>query len=272
MAHALPRLRDTLGDPRLAFDEPARSQLPGPLLLWSCIAFTVVVAALVACGLWRLFRLDRTALDRRTRLGVGAEARLATARDLRPLIASRSRPSRFGSIALIGPSRSGKTRCAQSSIRTWGHPAILSSVKTDLLAATIDERQRLGEVKMFDPTGVTDRGSAHWTPLRAARSLQGATATAKALVDVATRGEGSGDSHWLRQAEILLTSLLWLTVRSAASAASASFLVRKPPFLRCRRRPVTAGRQVDDEAPRLASPEGPPSHERVVPARYDMVP
>ncbi len=248
VAHALPHLRDTLGDPRLAFDEPVRSQLPGPVLFWFCFTFTVVAAALVAYGLWRLFRSDRMPLDRRTRLGVGAEARLATARDLRPLIVSRPRPGRFvlgrfgrrllaaenpgrsqrrkrwqgdlGSIALIGPSRSGKTRCAQSAIRTWGHPAILSSVKTDLLAATIDERQRLGEVKVFDPTGVTGVESAHWTPLRAAQSLQGATATAKALVDAAPRGERSGDSHWLKQAEILLTSLLWLAANKEKGTIS----------------------------------------------------
>lgn len=192
--------------------------------------------------MWRVVRSDRTPLDQRTRLGVGAEARLATAQDLRPLIVGRPRPGRFvlgrfrrhllaaenpaaasrrkrwrsdiGSIALIGPSRSGKTRCARAGIRHWGQPAILSSVKTDLLAATVEERRRLGEVNVFDPTGVTGMASAHWTPLRAAGSLQGAAATAKALVDAAPRGARSSDSHWLKQAEILLTSLLCLAANS----------------------------------------------------------
>ena len=241
VAHAVRRLPDTLGDPRLAFDDPVRSQLPGPVLFWFSVALTVIVAAFVAYGLWRLFRSERMPLDQRTRLGVGTEARLATERDLRPLMVPRPRPGRFvlgrhgrrllaaenpepgrrrkrqgdiGSIALIGPSRSGKTRCAQSAIRTWGCPAILSSVKTDLLAATIDVRAQLGDVKVFDPTGVTEIESAHWTPLRAARSIQGAAATAKALVDAAPRGERSGDSHWLKQAEILLTSLMWLAANT----------------------------------------------------------
>ena len=117
-------------------------------------------------------------------------------------------------MALIGPARSGKTWCAANGIRHWGLPAILSSVKTDLLAATLEERQRLGDVKVFDPTGVTGMASAHWTPLRGATSLQGAAANAKALVDSAPQGERSGDSHWLKQAEILLTSLLWLAANT----------------------------------------------------------
>lgn len=61
---------------------------------------------------------------------------------------------------------------------------------------------------------MTGIASDHWTPLRAAGSLQGAAATAKALVDAAPRGERSSDSHWLKQAEILLTSLLWLAANS----------------------------------------------------------
>ncbi len=56
--------------------------------------------------------------------------------------------------------------------------------------------------------------SAHWTPLRGATSLQGAAANAKALVDSAPQGERRGDSHWLKQAEILLTCLLWLAANT----------------------------------------------------------
>ncbi|MDQ4068388.1 MAG: type IV secretory system conjugative DNA transfer family protein [Actinomycetota bacterium] len=242
VALALRHLPATMGNPRLAFAQPFRGQLPGPIVFWPCLLLALGVAGSFAYGLWRVFRSERTPLDRRTRLGVGAEARLATARDLKPLMVGRPRPGRFvlgrfrrhllaaenpaaasrrrrwrgdiGSIALIGPSRSGKTRCAQAGIRHWRQPAILSSVKTDLLASTVEDRRRLGEVKVFDPTGVTGMTSAHWTPLRAAGSLQGAAATAKALVDAAPRGERSSDSHWLKQAEILLTSLLWLAANS----------------------------------------------------------
>ena len=243
MVTALRRLPGTMGDPRFAFDEPARSQLPGPILFWICTALAFGACVTVVLWGWRLFGSDRTPLDRRSRLGVPTQARLATAGDLVALIVRRPQPGRFvlgrfgrrllaaenpspqrtrrrrwqgdiGSVALIGPSRSGKTRSAENGIRHWGMPAILSSVKTDLLAATIEERRALGEVRVFDPTGVTGMKSAHWTPLRAAATLQGAAATAKALVDAAPRGERDGDSHWLKQAEILLTGLLWLAANT----------------------------------------------------------
>lgn len=214
VASALRRLPGTKGDPRLAFDEPARSQLPGPILFWICTVLAFAACVVVAYWGWQRFGSDRTPLDKRSRLGVPTQARLATARDLAALIVPRPQPGRFvlgrfgrrllaaenpllqrtrrrrwqgdiGSVALIGPSRSGKTRCAENGIRHWGMPAILSSVKTDLLAATIEERRGLGEVRVFDSTGVTGVPSAHWTPLRAAATLQGAAATAKALVDAA---------------------------------------------------------------------------------------
>lgn len=245
VAIALRQVPSAWGDPRAAFEEPARSQLPGPVLFWACAVLALAACVAVVNLAWRVFRSDRTPLDRRSRLGVATEARLATAKELAPLIVRRPQPGRFllgrfhrhliaaenpprrrrrgrrqgrrgdiGSVALIGPSRSGKTRCAESGIRTWGYPAILSSVKTDLLAATIEERRRVGNVRVFDPTGVTGITSSHWTPLRAASTLQGAAATAKGLVDAAPRDERHGDSHWLKQAEILLTSLLWLAANS----------------------------------------------------------
>src|SRR5690606_38207663 len=103
------------------------------------------------------------------RLGVKGAARLATARDLAPLIVDGPQPGRFilgrvgrhlvatedrrlspaanrrtrrrqgdrGAVALIGPARSGKTTAAIAAILEWTGPAVLASVKTDLLAATV---------------------------------------------------------------------------------------------------------------------------------------
>jgi hypothetical protein len=176
VAAALRHMPEMWGDPRFAFEEPARSQLPGPVLFWWCVVAAFACCAVIVSLLWRVFHTNRTPLDRRSRLGVTTEARLATATDLGALIVRRPQPGRFvlgrfgrhliaaesppryqhrrrgrgrrrgdiGSIALIGPSRSGKTRCAESGIRTWAFPAILSSVKTDLLAATIEERRKIG--------------------------------------------------------------------------------------------------------------------------------
>ena len=94
-AAALKRVPGLMGDPRLAFEEPARSQLPGPILFWVCVALVLVACVAAGWALWRVFGPNRTPLDRRSRLGVPTEARLATVRDLRALIVRRPTPGRF---------------------------------------------------------------------------------------------------------------------------------------------------------------------------------
>src|SRR3546814_12622439 len=60
-----------------------------------------------------------------------------------------------GAIALVGPSRSGKTTAVVSGILEWDGPAVLSSVKDDLLRVTAGHRGELGDVAIFDPTEST---------------------------------------------------------------------------------------------------------------------
>lgn len=165
------RLPHHFGDPKTAWAEPARAQLPGPVLYWAATLLALSAGAAVGYGGWRFLRPPERVLDRRRRFGVDAQARLARPADLAPLIirgpvagrfvlgrlgrhilatenravaASRRRARRrqgdVGAVALIGPSRSGKTRTAIAGINAWRGPAILSSVKTDLLAATIANR------------------------------------------------------------------------------------------------------------------------------------
>lgn len=117
-----------------------------------------------------------------------------------------------GAVALIGPSRSGKTTAAIAGILEWEGPAVLSSVKSDLLGSTVGWRSRVGEVRVYDPTGSTSFGSsAVWSPLAQAGTVGGAQRAARALCDAAPRGgvEGGMD-FWLAQAEILLTALLFV--------------------------------------------------------------
>ena len=102
--------------------------------------------------------------DRRRPLGVDARPAFARPRDLAPLLVRHPVPGRFvlgrvgrrlvatenrhrsrrplahrrrrgdrGAVALIGPSRSGKTAAAVAGILEWDGPAVLASVKADLL-------------------------------------------------------------------------------------------------------------------------------------------
>ncbi len=115
---------------------------------------------------------------------------------------------------MIGPSRSGKTTAAVSGILEWEGSAVLSSVKSDLLAATVGWRSEQGEVRVYDPTktlGLSSLRAASWSPVGQACTVVGAQRAARALCEAAPRGgvEG-GIDFWLAQAEILLSGLLYI--------------------------------------------------------------
>lgn len=240
------RLPGEWRDPRLAWDRRAvQESLPGPLLYWACTALVCALAAAIVMVAWRLWRRSR---DRgRVRLGVETRARFSTVRDLAPLIVHRPVPSgRFvlgrvhghlvatedrraagqsgtrrraryrqgdrGSVAVIGPSRSGKTVNVIAGLLDWAGPAVVVSVKRDLIDATRVARDRVGTTQVFDPSGVSGlptEGLARWSPLRAAATPRGAQKAAVALAaSIPRSGVDGGADYWVKQAEILLTGLL----------------------------------------------------------------
>lgn len=225
-----------MSSPRNAWPVGATAQLPGPAVYWfSTGAVAACAAGTVALGL-RVWGGSRVGSARRRLMGVDSQARLARARDLRPLVVRGETPGRLvlgrhrrrllatedgkrrgpragdrGAVALVGPSRSGKTTAIVGGILEWDGPAILSSVKADLLGATIGYRSTQGKVHVYDPTGTTSaKSSARWSPLRASGTTLGAQRAARSLCDAAPKGgvEGGMD-FWLAQAEILLSGLLW---------------------------------------------------------------
>lgn len=241
---ALARLPGSARAPASAWPEPYASLLPGPILYWSSTALVaVLVAVLDALGV-RWFGRSRVGTSRRRPLGVDARPQFARRRDLAPLLVDHPKPGRFvvarfgrslvatettptgrrnsrpshrrgdrGALALIGPSRSGKTTAAVSGILEWEGPAVLSSVKADLLAVTRGWRSQQGSVRIYDPTAstVASGASATWSPLQQANTVLGAQRAARALCDAAPRGgvEGGMD-FWLAQAEILLSGLMYV--------------------------------------------------------------
>lgn len=92
---------------------------------------------------------------------------------------------------------------------------ILLSVKDDALIETLPARRALGQVKTFDPTGVTGRGDAHWSPLRATATPHGALKAAKRLAATAPRTTASTKADfWNTQAESLVTALMLLAANA----------------------------------------------------------
>ena len=209
------------------------ANLPGPFVYWSCVA---AVALAVICAM--VFIVQRKvggghdAVDKRKRLGVDAQARLAKSKDLRPLLVAAPVTGRFllapwrgrwlstegveyhrrrgvrGAVAVFGPSQSGKTTGLFDGVNAWDGPAVISSVKTDLMRATLAARSAAGEVKVYDPLGVSGLDTATWSPLRAAADLRGALAAAQMLARVGG-DDGPSDRFWRGQAEQLIAAMLW---------------------------------------------------------------
>lgn len=223
--------------PADAWPDPIARRLPDAVTYWSATVLVSAVTAAVAVGGSRVLTTRFTA-SRRRRLGVQASARLASPRELGPLLVWRAQAGRFilgrvgrrlvatehrapmarsrwwrrhrrrrgdrTSVAIIGPTRCGKTAAAIGGILEWSGPAILSSVKTDLMAATIGWRRRLGDVRVFDPTAATGESSSGWSPLRGAVTIGGAQQAARVLVDAGPRSGMEDLDFFLRLAEQLL--------------------------------------------------------------------
>ena len=198
---------------------------------------SLVIAAIGAVGLALLAIL--TSPDRRS--GARPAARWARRADLRVLYDGTARTdadSRAGcgrlalgrhhgrtlyaearhALVAFGPPQSGKSAgLAIPALLEWNGPAVASSIKTDLLAATLRRRSALSdEVLIFDPFGLSGRPSHTWSPLRTATSWDGALEAAWRLAsagEVDQRGSESGD-FWAIAAEQRLAPLLYTAARS----------------------------------------------------------
>lgn len=250
MATALIHLPRHLADPRLAWPAPDRERLPGPGLYW--LAQAVVVAVLFG-GVVAVARLlgrhrRRDTARHRVRLGVETEARLATRADLAPLVVggptqgrfvlgtvggrlvatedpvhaparrgARSRQGGRGSVCIFGPTQSGKTNLVKRGVLDWvAGPAVLGSVKADLLAHTAGARATKGAVKVFDPLETTGMANASWNPLDTCATVSGAQRFAAVLGAAAPNGGVTNADFFRRQAEGLLWALLYLAATTHA--------------------------------------------------------
>ena len=211
---ALAALPQHVSEPERAWPEPARDHLPGPVLYW--LATIVVVAALLTIALagarwWSGHRRGRGAF------GAG-EGGLASGRDVQALSVHHPAPGRLTlglhgrqllaaepqtSLAVVGPTGCGKTvGFAIPALLEWNGPIIATSVKTDLLDATLAHRSSVGTTWVYDPSHCTGLTAAKWSPLSACADWSGAMRVAAWLCEAAQPKSDSvtdGD-YWYSQA------------------------------------------------------------------------
>jgi type IV secretion system protein VirD4 len=230
----LVRLPSRLSDPAGAWPVVFRPELPG------AAGFYAALAILAGAGLVVGLIGSRTSGALAPRLAGGGGARWAGSGELRPLrILGRS--GRHGRLVLgrrgsrllyaeqrhalvaFGPPQSGKSAgIAIPALLEWAGPAVASSIKTDLLRATVDRRRALGEVFVFDPFGLSGTRSHTWSPLHGAGTWDGALEVAWRLAsagELDRRGVEAGD-FWAVAAEQRLAPLLYAAAVSGAGMDS----------------------------------------------------
>ena len=237
------RLGSAPGDPATAWGEHAAG-LPGPVVYWACTLLVALAVGVLVAGLGWVWR--RWSQPSRSTFGVPADARVAQARDVRPLVVPGSVPPSGrlllgrlaprgamlatedrerhpakgrrasirqgdrGSVALIGPTRSGKTVLAAAGIIGWDGPVVALSVKRDLYDTTAAARRRRGDLAVFDPGGVTGLPTARWTPLRDVTSTSGAARAGRALAQAIPRSGVTGGDFWASHGETLTSAYMSL--------------------------------------------------------------
>ncbi len=225
----LTRLPGRLSDPGTAWPASARPRLPGPGGFYAALALVALLLGPMALAVKRMGRSGPG--------GHTGGARWARGTELRAL---RSPPTKRGAGRLVlgrrgtrllyaeqrhavvafGPPQSGKSAgLAVPALLEWDGPAVASSIKTDLLGATIRRRRELGPVFVFDPFALAGVPSHTWSPLRQARTWDGALEVAWRLAaagELDRRGVEGGD-FWAIAAEQRLAPLLYAAARAGAT-------------------------------------------------------
>jgi type IV secretion system protein VirD4 len=203
VAHVLWHLPHHWSDPALAWPAGVRGPLPGPVGMYA--TFASLVGGLSGGTAAVLRHLPGRAAGHRPdhlrpakHAGAvwasGRELRLLTVRDPQPgrVILGRT-PGLMGrllaaedchSVLVFGPTGSYKTSALViPAVLEWSGPLLATSVKPDLLRATLAHRARLGQVLVIDPLGASGVQGAKWSPLASCSTWAGAQQTAVQLAN-----------------------------------------------------------------------------------------
>lgn len=249
-------LADDPANPATAWGYPPE-KFPSPALYWASTVFTAVVVLTVTVWGWTAWTQADVGIHRSERLGVIPEARMATRKEMKPLRVKQPVPGRFGfgrvmgqivatedpatqsrrqirdrarsrvgdrtSLLIFGTTRSGKTATVVPGVLEWDHPAIISSVKADLMMATVQRRKAIGEVFVFDPFGVAPKVDGvvpvSWSPIACADTVSGALAAAKTLADASRADDVTTAGFWAERGAALLWPLLFAASLGTRSMA-----------------------------------------------------
>jgi type IV secretory pathway TraG/TraD family ATPase VirD4 len=204
VASVLWSLPHHLGNPAMAWPARVHGELPGPVGMYASAAGVVGGTASGAAAVARHLP-GRAAGHRPGREHKGRGSVWAKGRELRLLTVHGPTSGRVilgrtpglpglgrrllaaedcHSVLIFGPTGSFKTSaCVIPQILEWSGPLVATSVKPDVLRATLAARARKGEVLVLDPLGASGLAGAQWTPLASCGTWAGAQQTAVQLAN-----------------------------------------------------------------------------------------
>jgi type IV secretory pathway TraG/TraD family ATPase VirD4 len=130
------------------------------------------------------------------------------------------------SLLVVGPTQAGKTSAlVVPSLLRWGGPAVVTSVKRDVVAATSRWRATLGDVQVLEPG--LDAGLT-WDPLEGVATMRHALRVAH---DLTTASSARGDTEfWNSLAAKLVAALFVCAVESGRSIFDVAAVVEDREF------------------------------------------
>jgi type IV secretion system protein VirD4 len=242
MAGVLWNLPSHLDDPAQAWPRNVRSMLPGPVGMYAALVLTVW-GPVFAIGL-----LVRRLHPHRRRERKAKGARWASLWQLRRLLVTSPRTGRIilgrrdrwrdlllakillaveqcHSVLCFGPPGSYKTHALViPAILEWSGPLVATSIKPDVLRATLAHRALLGEVWVYDPLNLSGVPGSQWTPLAYCATYAKAKRIGRMLADAAdVQGHKQDDAqYWQLLGAKLLACVLYAAAGTGRSMAEVA--------------------------------------------------
>jgi type IV secretion system protein VirD4 len=232
-----------MSNPKQAWPADVRGALPGPVGLYACAALVVGGIAGTIAGVVQLATQylpgrapgHRPGREHTRRHRQGSV--WASSRELRMLYVRRPTPGRVivgrtsrlaglarggrllasedcHSLLIFGPTGSYKTSGGLvPGILDWQGPLLATSVKPDVLRATMTARARKGEITIIDPLGASGEVVAQWTPLASCGTWLGtqemAVMLANAIEQTPTEEQRPEHRFWKTMGTKFLAPLLF---------------------------------------------------------------
>ncbi|GAA0429360.1 hypothetical protein Aca07nite_37710 [Actinoplanes capillaceus] len=156
-------------------------------------------------------------------VGSGGDTRFRVAMGMWGSDTFRSEP--FRPVIVFGPQRSGKTTgIVIPAVLEWEGPCLVTSVRFDVAEQTLDRRRELGDVYIFDPTGLAEKSPKlrsycfGWSPLDGIDNWDSAVRRANGLSEGLSMGDVTSGVFWQVSARQLLAPLLFAAAQCPGSS------------------------------------------------------